>query len=55
MLILTKNNKNIEGVCIFESTYLHTTYADDSIFFLKKLTSIKKLLDTFTYFHDLLV
>ena len=32
---VNKNNNNFKGIKMFESTFLHTAYADDSTFFLK--------------------
>ena len=47
-----KNNENIESVNIFENTYRYTLYADDSTSFLKKLNSIKELLNTVEIFSS---
>ena len=46
ILFILIKNKNIEGVSIFENTYLYTAYADESTVFLNNLTSVKELLDT---------
>ena len=37
----------MKGIKIFDYVFLYTAYADDSMFFLKNLASVKKLLDTF--------
>ena len=47
-----KNNENIEGVSIFENTYLYTAYSDDSKFLLKNLNSIKELLNAIEVFSS---
>ena len=36
VFILVKANKREKGVNIFEHTYLHSAYADDTTFFLKR-------------------
>ena len=41
-----KENKNIDGIKIFEKNFLYAAYADDSTFFLKDKNSIKELLNT---------
>ena len=50
LFMLIKNNKSIKGIKMFENTFLYTTYADDSTFFLKDKNSIKELLNTINYF-----
>ena len=52
ILILIKNNENIQGICIFERTYLYSAYADDTTFFLKNIKSLKQLLRTVDYFSS---
>ena len=37
---------------MFENTFLYTTYAGDSTFFLKDKNSIKELLNTINYFSS---
>ena len=43
-------NKNINGLNIFGKTFLHTAYADNTIFFLKDEKSVKELMKTFDIF-----
>ena len=47
---LIKNNTNIRGITIFNHAFLYTTFAEDSIFFLNELLSVKNLIDTFKVF-----
>ena len=35
--ILIKTNNNIEGLNVFNHTFLYTSYADDTTFFIKKI------------------
>ena len=44
LFIFIKENKEIKGLDIFGSEYLCSAYADDTTFFLKKLSSIRELL-----------
>ena len=51
--MLIKNNKNIEGIKMFEKTFLYTASADDKkFFFLKDKNSIKELLNTINEFSS---
>ena len=50
VFILIKANKRVKGINIFKHTYLHSAYADDTIFFLRDKRSIKELLNTFATF-----
>ena len=43
-------NENINGLNIFENTFLYTTYADNTIFFLKDEKPVIKLMKTFDIF-----
>ena len=43
--ILTKSNKNIHEINIFNHDFLYTAYADDTTFFLKDLDPIKDVLE----------
>ena len=43
---LIKNNDDIRGITIFNHTFLYTSFADDSTFFLNYLLSVKNLVDT---------
>ena len=47
-----KNNKDVKSLNNFGDTFLYTAYADDKTFFLKKMGSIKKLLDTISLFSS---
>ena len=42
----------MKSLNIFGNTFLYTAYADDKTFFLKKIGSIKKLLDTISLFSS---
>ena len=42
--IMIKTNENTHDLNIFEHEYLYTTYADDTTFFLKDISSIKVVL-----------
>ena len=52
LFILIKNNENIQGICIFERTYLYSAYANDTTFFLKNIKSLKQLLRIVGYFSS---
>ena len=52
LFILIKNNENIQGIRIFEQTYLYSAYADDTTFFLKNIKSLKQLLRIVDYFSS---
>ena len=43
-------NENINGLNIFENTFLYTAYADDTTFFLKDEKSLIELMKTFDIF-----
>ena len=47
---LIKNNDDIRGITIFNHTFLYTSFADDSTFFVNDLLSVKNLVDTFKVF-----
>ena len=40
----------IEGMTIFDYTYLYSAYADDTAFFLKDIISIRHMIGNF-FFH----
>ena len=40
-------NENINGLNIFENTFLYTAYADDTTFFLKEKKNVIELMKTF--------
>ena len=50
LFILSKSDKNIQGIKIFEHEYLYTAYADDTTFFLKDIPSVKKTLTLIEFF-----
>ena len=41
VFMLMKQNKNIKGLNLFEHTFLYTAYADDTVFFLKDMKSVR--------------
>ena len=43
-------NENINGLNIFQNTFLYTAYADDTTFFLKEKKSVIELMKTFDIF-----
>ena len=43
-------NENINGLNMFEKTFLYTAYADDTTFFLKDEKSVTELMKTFDIF-----
>ena len=47
---LIKNDSSIKCIKVFDYAFLYTAYVDDSTLFLKDLTSIKKLLNIFSYY-----
>ena len=50
LFTIVKNNKDIESLKILGNTFLYTAYADDTNFFLKKMGSIKELLNRISLF-----
>ena len=52
LFILIKNKRNIKGIKMFENTFVHIAYADDSTFFLKDKNSMKELLNTINYYSS---
>ena len=48
--LLIIQNESINGLNIFEKTFLYTTYADNTTFFLKGKTSIIEPMKTFDIF-----
>ena len=48
VFLLIKSDSLIKGIKVFDYVFLYTAYADDSMFFLKNLASVKKLLDIFS-------
>ena len=51
LFTIVKNNKDIKSLRFFGNTFIYTTYADDSTFVLKKLGSIKELLNTISFYR----
>ena len=47
---LIKQNKDIHGPTFFDHTFLYTSYADDTTFFLKDKESVKKVINIFNTF-----
>ena len=50
LFALIKNKVDIKGIDLFDHTFLFTAYADDSTFFLKDMSSVKMLVETFIEF-----
>ena len=50
LFLIVTNNKDIESLKILRNTFLYTAYADDTNFFLKKMGSIKELLNIISLF-----
>ena len=50
MFNLIKQNKDIHGLTFFDHTFLYTSYADDTTFFLKEKESVKKVMNIFDSF-----
>ena len=50
LFALIKNKADIKAIDIFDHTFLFTAYADDSTFFLKDISSVKMLVETFKKF-----
>ena len=47
VFLLTKESKKINGLKIFDKTFLYTAYADHSTFFLKDTKSVIELMNIF--------
>ena len=50
LFLLIKENHRIKELNIFYHCYLYSTYADDTIFFLKDINSIKEMINSFHIF-----
>ena len=48
--ILMKSKPEIEGMTTFDWNYLYSAYADDTIFLLKDIISVKHMVDIFLFF-----
>ena len=56
VFLFTKKSKIINGLNVFDKTFLYTAYADDTNFFLKDTKSVIELInifDTFSKFSEL--
>ena len=56
VFLFTKGSKKINGLNIFDKTFLYAAYADDTTFFLKDTKSVIELMnifDTFSKFSGL--
>ena len=51
LFIFIKIIENIKGIEIPKYVFLHTVYADDSIFFLRDIHSVKELINSFNQFY----
>ena len=47
---LIKNKVDIKSIDLFDHIFLFTAYADESTFFLKDISSVKMLVETFNEF-----
>ena len=47
LFTLIKNKDNVNGIDLYDYSFLFTAYADDSTFFLKDIASVRVLVDTF--------
>ena len=50
LFALIKNKVDIKGIDLFDYTFLFTAYADNWTFFLKGISSVKMLVETFKEF-----
>ena len=50
LFTLIKSKDNINGINLYDYSFLFTAYADDSTFFLKDIASVRILVDTFKVF-----
>ena len=50
LFTLIKSKDNINGIDLYDYSFLFTVYADDSTFFLKDIASVRILVDTFKVF-----
>ena len=50
LFALIKNKVDIKGIDLFDYTFLFTAYADNWTFFLKDISSVKMLVETFKEF-----
>ena len=52
VFLFTKESKKINGLNIFDKTFLYTAYADDTTFFLKDTKSVIELMNIFDTFFN---
>ena len=50
VFLFIMQNENINGLNIFETTFLYTAYGDDTTIFLKNEKSVIELIKTFNIF-----
>lgn len=50
LFILIKNNASVEGLKIFDHTFLYSAYADDTTFFVKNVESVQEIIKVFNLF-----
>ena len=50
LFLLTKEDRRIKGLNVFHNSYLYSAYADDETFFLRDITSIKEMVNSFHIF-----
>ena len=50
LFTLIKSKDNINGIDLYDCSFLFTVYADDSTLFLKDIASVRILVDTFKVF-----
>ena len=55
VFMLIKENKNINGLNLFDNTFLYTAYADDTTLFLKDKKSVTEVIKVFETFSIILV
>ena len=49
LFILIKLKSKIEGMTVFDYSYIYSAYADDTTFLLKDIISVKHIVDTFFF------
>lgn len=52
VFMMIKENKNINGLNLFENTFLYTAYADDTTLFLKDMKSVTEVMKVFEKFSN---
>ena len=51
LFVFIKSNENIKGIEIFKQVFLYTAYADDSTFYLRDISSVTQLINSFSQFY----